>query len=263
MRTLVSELPGKVGETVILCGWVHRIRDLGKVSFVVLRDRSGSAQLVFEAKPELTLESVVRVEGIAASNEKAPGGVEVRAGRIEVLSLAAPDLPFPVNQDPGKTSLESVLDNRMISVRSPPILSIFRVQSTVLRCFADALRAEGFTEIKTSKLIGTGTEGGTGLFSVDYFDTKVFLAQSPQFYKQAMVASGLERVFEVGCAYRVREARDSAALERVRVAGRGDGLDRQRAGPDGPGGAHPQVDLPGGGEGLRRGVCVVERHGAQ
>ena len=205
MRTLVSELPGKVGETVILCGWVHRIRDLGKVSFVVLRDRSGSAQLVFEAKPEVTLESVVRVEGIAASNEKAPGGVEVRAGRIEVLSLAAPDLPFPVNQDPGKTSLESVLDNRMISVRSPPILSIFRVQSTVLRCFADALRAEGFTEIKTSKLIGTGTEGGTGLFAVDYFDTKVYLTQSPQLYKQAMVASGMERVFEVGPAYRAEK----------------------------------------------------------
>jgi nondiscriminating aspartyl-tRNA synthetase len=67
------------------------------------------------------------------------------------------------------------------------------------------MRAEGFTEINTSKLIGTGTEGGTGLFSVEYFDTKVFLAQSPQFYKQAMVASGLERAFEIGCAYRAEK----------------------------------------------------------
>jgi hypothetical protein len=76
-----------------------------------------------------------------------------------------------------------------------------------------------------------GTEGGTGLFSVNYFNTKMFLAQSPQFYKQAKVASSLERVFEVGCAYRVREARNGVAPQRVRVAGRGDGLDRQRAGP--------------------------------
>ena len=79
------------------------------------------------------------------------------------------------------------------------------MQAAILKHFAEHLRGEGFTEIKTSKLIGTGTEGGTGLFSVDYFDTKVFLAQSPQFYKQAMVASGLERVFEVGCAYRAEK----------------------------------------------------------
>jgi nondiscriminating aspartyl-tRNA synthetase len=93
----------------------------------------------------------------------------------------------------------------MISLRNPAILSIFRVQSTILRCFAAHLRSEGFTEIKTSKLIGTGTEGGTGLFPVEYFDTRVFLTQSPQLYKQAMVASGLERVFEIGPAYRAEK----------------------------------------------------------
>jgi len=205
MRTLVSELPSKVGAEVILYGWVHRIRDLGGVSFVVLRDRTGSAQLVFDAKPDVTLESVVRVEGTAAANEKAPGGFEVRVKTLEVISAAATDLPFPVNQDPGKTNLESILDNRMISVRNPSILSIFRVQSTVLRCFAEHLRSEGFSEIKTSKLIGTGTEGGTGLFSVEYFDTKVYLTQSPQLYKQVMIASGMERVFEIGPAYRAEK----------------------------------------------------------
>ncbi|HEY9593606.1 MAG TPA: aspartate--tRNA(Asn) ligase, partial [Spirochaetia bacterium] len=188
-----------------LSGWVHRIRDLGGVSFVVLRDRSGSAQLVFDAKPEVTLESVIRVEGTAAANPKAPGGVEVRVTTIEILAPAAVDLPFPVNQDPTKTSLESILDNRMLSVRNPAILSIFRVQSTILRCFAEHLRGQGFTEIKTSKLIGTGTEGGTGLFAVEYFDTKVYLTQSPQTFKQVMIASGLERVFEIGPAYRAEK----------------------------------------------------------
>ena len=205
MRTLVSEVSSKVGEKVTVCGWVHRIRDLGGVSFVLLRDRSGSAQMVFTAKPEVTLESVVQIEGTVAANEKAPGGIEVRAEKLTVLSPAAVDLPFPVNQDPTKTSLESILDNRMISLRAPAILSIFRVQSTILRCFAEYLRGEGFTEIKTSKLIGTETEGGAGLFSVDYFDTKVYLSQSPQTYKQAMVAAGLERVFEIGPAYRAEK----------------------------------------------------------
>jgi nondiscriminating aspartyl-tRNA synthetase len=160
---------------------------------------------VFDATPEVTLEWGVGVEGTAAANEKAPGGVEVRVGKLSVLSLAAVDLPFPVNQEPGKTSLEAILDNRMISVRNPTILSIFRVQSTILERFAGHLRGEGFTEIKTSKLIGTGTEGGTGLFSVEYFDTKVYLTQSPQLYKQAMIASGLERVFEIGPAYRAEK----------------------------------------------------------
>ena len=205
MRTLISELSTRVGAEVSLSGWVHRIRDLGGVSFVVLRDRSGSVQLVFDTKPAVTLESVIRVTGNVALNEKAPGGMEVRVREIEVLSAAEVDLPFPVNQDPGKMPLESILDNRMISLRNPAILSIFRIQSTILRCFAECLRAEGFSEIKTSKLIGTGTEGGTGLFQVDYFETKVYLTQSPQIYKQALIASGLERVFEIGPAYRAEK----------------------------------------------------------
>jgi len=205
MRTLVSELTGLAGSRVTLSGWVHRVRDLGGVSFVLLRDRSGIGQLVFDAKPDVTLESVIRAEGVVATNEKAPGGIEVRVKNMEVISAAALDLPFPVNQDPGKTSLESILDNRMISLRNPAILSIFRVQSTILRCFAEHLRSEGFTEIKTSKLIGTGTEGGTGLFAVEYFDSKVYLTQSPQIYKQALIASGLERVFEIGPAYRAEK----------------------------------------------------------
>jgi nondiscriminating aspartyl-tRNA synthetase len=205
MRTLVSEHTGLAGSTVSLSGWVHRVRDLGGVSFVLLRDRSGIAQLVFDAKPDVTPESVIRADGVVAANEKAPGGIEVRVKTMEVISAAAVDLPFPVNQDPGKTSLEAILDNRMISLRNPAILSIFRVQSTILRCFAEHLRGEGFTEIKTSKLIGTGTEGGTGLFAVDYFDSKVYLTQSPQIYKQALIASGLERVFEIGPAYRAEK----------------------------------------------------------
>jgi len=205
MRTLLAEIDRHLGEEVTVAGWVHRIRELGAISFVLLRDSSGQAQLVLEGKAQLTQESVVRAVGTVAANPKAPGGFEVQVQSLEVVAAAEPDLPIAVNQDPEKLSLEAVLDYRMISLRNPKILSIFRLQSGILKLFAEHMRSEGFTEVKTSKLIGTGTEGGTGLFSVEYFDTKVFLAQSPQFYKQAMVSSGLEKVFEIGCAYRAEK----------------------------------------------------------
>ena len=205
MRTLISALSTCLNREAVVCGWVHRIRELGKISFVLLRDRSGLIQLVLEGKLEFPVESVLSVTGTVAENEKAPGGLEVLVKSFELLSRAEPDLPVPINQDPQKLSLEAILENRIISLRNPKILSIFRLQAGILEHFARHMRSEGFTEIKTSKLIGTETEGGTGLFSVDYFGRRVYIAQSPQFYKQAMVSCGLERVFEIGHAYRAEK----------------------------------------------------------
>ena len=215
MRIMLARIGEHAAEEIEVRGWVHRIRELGKISFILLRDASGMAQLVVDSgsgsesvartASRLTLESVVSVRGLVASNDKAPGGFEVRVAELEVIARAEPDLPVAVNQEPDKVSLDTILEHRMISLRNPKILSVFRLQSSILELFARHMRSEGFTEIKTSKLIGTGTEGGTGLFAVDYFDTRVFLAQSPQFYKQAMVSSGLERVFEIGCAYRAEK----------------------------------------------------------
>jgi nondiscriminating aspartyl-tRNA synthetase len=187
-------------------GWVHRIRDMGGISFVILRDRSGLLQVVLgEKKPELSLESVIRVRGLPSLNEKAPGGVELKARTLEILSRAETELPYQVNGDPSKTGLEAILDNRPLSLRNPKIRSIFRVQDTIIEAFAAYLRGRDFTEIKTSKLTAGTTEGGTNLFQVDYFDRKLYLAQSPQLYKEAMVAGGLERVFEIGPVYRAEK----------------------------------------------------------
>lgn len=205
MRVYAKDVPSCVGKTIEVKGWVHRVRNLGKVVFVILRDRTGMVQLVFDEDPGLTHETVVAVSGSVSANDRAPGGAELKVRETTVLGKAEPDLPIPVNQDLDKLSLDTILDHRMISLRNPKIRAIFELQSAILDYFAGHMRSEGFTEIKTSKLIGTGTEGGTGLFAVDYFDTRVFLAQSPQFYKQAMVASGLERVFEIGCAYRAEK----------------------------------------------------------
>ncbi len=204
-RTLARELPAAAGRQVTVSGWVHRIRELGAVNFILLRDRSGIMQLVLNDAHEITLESVLEVRGTVQKNDKAPSGFELAVEKLTVLSAAAPDITFPVNQNPDKAGLDALLDNRMISLRNPKVLNIFRIQSSIIHYFQEYLRKEDFTEIKTSKLIGSGTEGGTGLFEVNYFDSTLFLAQSPQFYKQAMIASGLERVFEVAPAYRAEK----------------------------------------------------------
>jgi nondiscriminating aspartyl-tRNA synthetase len=214
MRFLAKDLTtaarDKKGTEIEVSGWVHRIRDMGGITFVVLRDRSGIAQLVFDQKPEdsggaLTLESVISASGCAALNEKAPGGAELRVKSFKTLSKAASDLPYQVNADISKMGLETILDNRILSLRNPKVQAIFKVQATIAAAFAEALRKQDFTEIKSSKLVGSGTEGGTELFTVEYFDRKVCLAQSPQFYKEVMVASGLERVFEIAPVYRAEK----------------------------------------------------------
>ncbi|MDR2588819.1 MAG: aspartate--tRNA(Asn) ligase [Spirochaetales bacterium] len=205
MRVLTRDAAAHVDREITVMGWAHRLRELGAISFVLVRDRSGMIQVVFEGKAGFTHESVISVRGTVRRNEKAPGGFEIAAAAFDVLALADSELPLPVNGDPDKVSLDALLDNRMISLRMPRIRSIFRVQSTIIKAFAESLRGLDFTEIKTSKLVGSGTEGGTGLFTVEYFDGKVFLAQSPQFYKQALVSSGMERVFEIGAAYRAEK----------------------------------------------------------
>jgi nondiscriminating aspartyl-tRNA synthetase len=131
--------------------------------------------------------------------------VELRVRSLEIISRAEGDLPYQVNGDSSKVGLEALLDHRALSLRNPKIRAIFKVQAAIIEAFSAYLREQDFTEIKTSKLVGGGTEGGAELFAVEYFDRKVYLAQSPQIYKQIMVASGLERVFEVAPAYRAEK----------------------------------------------------------
>lgn len=204
-RVVASEVASHAGEQITVAGWVHRVRELGAVSFVVLRDRSGTVQLVYEGEAPAGPETVVSVRGTVGENPKAPGGYEIQVAETEILGAAASDQPLSVSGDVDAFGIETLLDNRIMSLRMPKVRAIFELQAEITHLFAEYMRAQSFTEIKTSKLIGSGTEGGTGLFEVDYFGEKVYLAQSPQFYKQAMVASGLERVFEIGCAYRAEK----------------------------------------------------------
>lgn len=204
-RTLAADVSKSAGQTVNLAGWVHRVRSLGSVTFVILRDRSGLVQCVFEpgtAARDLTPESVVRLAGRAVAEPRAPGGAEVRADRLEVLGAAASDLPFPVNYKRLEAGPDVLLDERALSLRHPRNQAIFRIQAALGRAFAESLASRGFVEVHTPKLVASGTEGGAELFAVRYFERQAYLAQSPQFYKQMLAIGGFERVYEVGPVFR-------------------------------------------------------------
>jgi nondiscriminating aspartyl-tRNA synthetase len=204
-RTYISELKTTDSETMLVKGWVHKIHDLGKISFVILRDKTGFVQLVMsrEIREGLRLEMTIEAVGEKVLNEKALGGIEIDVSDIKVIGKADYDvLPFQINQGKVDAHLETQLNYRTISLRSPRVRAPFKIQEEIVQAFRNFLRAEKFSEIHTPKIIASGTEGGSEMFTVKYFDSRAFLAQSPQFYKQMMVGAGFERVFEIGHAYR-------------------------------------------------------------
>lgn len=210
-RILSSQIPDHAGEIVRLAGWIHALRTFREVKFLILRDRGGLAQAVVDPGADIDVaglgkEYTVELEGKVVPDPRAPLGVEVHVRALRVLSRAE-EPPLEINRPAqmAKTHLDKILDYRPISLRAPEIRAIFEVQSELVHAFGEYLRSQGFTEVKTSKIVATGTEGGANVFEIDYFGTPAFLAQSPQFYKQIMVGSGLERVFEVGPVYRAEK----------------------------------------------------------
>ncbi|MFP4378383.1 MAG: OB-fold nucleic acid binding domain-containing protein, partial [Spirochaetales bacterium] len=135
-RVLAASVNEHQGETITVAGWVHRIRELGAVSFVLLRDRSGMVQLVFDGKSELAPEHVVSATGTVAANEKAPGGFEVQVEHTETLGASHGELPIAVNQDPESIGIDALFDNRLLSLRIPKVRSIFAIQATIADAFA-------------------------------------------------------------------------------------------------------------------------------
>jgi nondiscriminating aspartyl-tRNA synthetase len=153
---------------------------------------------------DLRNETAVWMTGRVREDKRAGGGLELELDRVEVLSRPVKALPIMVSEkaDHLHYELETILNNRVLSLRNPRRNVIFRLQAEIIDAFRTYLRSLGFTEVTTPKIIVSGTEGGTQLFSVDYFDKLAYLAQSPQFYKQMLVGAGYERVFEIGHVYR-------------------------------------------------------------
>ena len=202
------------GETVTVAGWVHEIRDLGGIAFLILRDGTGKLQIKIEKDEmddelveralDVQRESVISATGPVEAEDRAPTGVEMVPDELEVISPADPELPL----DPsGKVDAElpTRLDNRTLDLRKAEVKAIFEIRAEMLRSVREAFRSLGCTEINTPKIVATGTEGGTELFPITYFGREAFMNQSPQLFKQLMVGSGLERVFEIGPIFRAEE----------------------------------------------------------
>lgn len=198
-RTHASELPHATG-TVRLQGWVHRRRELATVGFLVLRDRTGLAQVVVREGPLPPEETPVEVVGTATPNPSAPGGVEVTDPVITALSEAETP-PVELWRPTLKESLPTLLDNAPVTWRHPAQRATWELAAASLRGFRSTLDSAGFTEVQTPKLVASATESGASVFEVDYFGRPAYLAQSPQFHKQQLVGV-FERVYEVGPVFR-------------------------------------------------------------
>lgn len=207
MRTLAREVlssPALIGEEVTLNGWVHFRRDLGGIKFIILRDRSGTVQCVISGGTLPLPESCVSVLGVVSTNERAPGGVEVRVTALTIITAATLPAPVEVAKEEWRVNPETLLDYRYVSLRGLKERAVLRVQAEFVRGFRDFLTADGFTEIFTPKIVSAGAEGGANLFKLDYFGVEAYLAQSPQVYKQIMVGV-YERVFETAPVYRAEQ----------------------------------------------------------
>jgi aspartyl-tRNA synthetase len=206
--------PEMDGQDATLFGWVQEIRDLGALRFVILQDREGTIQItvlkkkvsneVLSKSDSLQKRYSIGVKGVVKKTDMTPRGVEVIPKEIKILGTASPQLPIDIT---GKTpaNLEVRLDARALDLCQEKNIAVFKIQHAALVTIRDFLFERGFLEVHTPRIIASATEGGAALFSIDYFQRKAYLAQSPQLYKEQLVMS-LERVFEVGPFFRAEES---------------------------------------------------------
>ena len=201
------------GKKISVAGWVEDIRNIGSIAFIIIRDKKGTLQVtalkkehpdIFQKLNELSRESVISVKGLCQKSDKARNGYEVIPEEFEILSSAETPLPLGV-VDKIESELETRLDNRFIDLRKAEIQAIFKIRNKVIGTVHEYLQKEGFVEVHTPNIIASSSEGGTDVFRIKYFEKEAFLAQSPQLYKQTMMATGLDRVYEIAWYFRAEE----------------------------------------------------------
>ncbi|MBI4170431.1 MAG: aspartate--tRNA(Asn) ligase [Candidatus Aenigmarchaeota archaeon] len=208
---------------VVVAGWIQKLRDLGKIKFIVLRDRDGEIQITIKDSEELAKiyarlvrESVISVAGIVKKNSSAPGGREIFPDKIIVLSQA--ESPLPLETDAHiQSSLDKRLDFRPIDLRLPRNRAIFKVQSTLIQEMQAFLKSRDFMQIFTPCIMGVTSEGGAEVFPVVYFDKEAFLRQDPQLHRQLSIAGGLEKVYDIGPAWRAEQSHTTKHMCEHRV----------------------------------------------
>ena len=228
MKTIRTiEAATHVGQKVRLQGWLHTLRRMGGVNFIILRDGWGTLQAVTEQASALAplqaaeagVESIIALEGLVVQSPQAPGGVELHQPQLGLISAVRDSPPVQINKREIKANLPTLLDQAVITNRHPQRRAIFRLAAGVMAGFRATLTAAGFTEVQTPKIVASATESGANVFTLDYFGQRAYLAQSPQFYKQIMVGV-FERVFEVGPVFPSRTPRYLPPRKRVCQPGR-------------------------------------------
>jgi len=206
----ISELNQElIGKGVVLGGWIEDLRKLGKMSFITLRDISGISQVIVKGElndnlGEINRQSAVRVKGIVQETKARDFEFEIKAEEIEVLAKAIHPLPVdPIGRL--ESNIDTRLNHRALDMRNQKTASIFKLRHYVLQILRKTLAEKKFIEITTPKIIGSASEGGADLFSLEYFGKTAYLAQSPQLYKEQMTI-GLERVFEISNFYRAENS---------------------------------------------------------
>ncbi|MBF9130434.1 aspartate--tRNA(Asn) ligase [Plantactinospora sp. S1510] len=206
-RLRSASLPEHIGATVTIAGWVHRRRQLRSVTFLIVRDGTGLAQVVVTDADlrarlaDLPEESVVEVTGRAVGNPAAPAGVELVEPTVRPLGDPAVPPPFDVYRPELTAALPTQLDHAAVALRHPSRSAALRISAALVAGFRSTLDGLGFVEVHTPKIVAAATESGANVFAIDYFGRPGYLAQSPQFYKQMLVGV-LERVYEVGPVFR-------------------------------------------------------------
>jgi nondiscriminating aspartyl-tRNA synthetase len=209
MRILSADVAAHAGEQVTVEGWLHKKRLLGGLTFIAVRDRKGLTQVVLQDKDEveklrgLQVGTVLRVEGTAKEEPRAPGGAELHDAILTVLVPVTDEPPIEIDKPiPHKAeNLDTLFEYRVLNVRNLQEQKIFTLRGQLTRYIREFLDSNDFVEIDTPKLLAGATEGGAEVFQLDYFGKTATLAQSPQFYKQIMVGA-FERVYEIGHSYR-------------------------------------------------------------
>jgi len=206
----ISELNEQwIGKQVVLGGWIEDLRKLGKMTFITLRDVSGISQIIVKGElhenlEELNRQSVLCVKGIVQETQAHDFAFEIKAEEIEVLAKAIHPLPIdPLGRL--ESNIDTRLNHRALDMRNQKTASIFKLRHSVLEILRKTLSQKKFIEITTPKIIGSASEGGANLFSLDYFGQTAYLAQSPQLYKEQMTL-GLERVYEIANFYRAEKS---------------------------------------------------------
>jgi len=206
----ISELNSEwIGKQVVLGGWIEDLRKLGKMTFITLRDVSGISQIIVKGElhenlEELNRQSVLCVKGIVQETQAHDFDFEIKAEEIEVLAKAIHPLPIdPIGRL--ESNIDTRLNHRALDMRNQKTASIFKLRHSVLEILRKTLSHKKFIEITTPKIIGSASEGGANLFSLDYFGQTAYLAQSPQLYKEQMTL-GLERVYEIANFYRAEKS---------------------------------------------------------